>query len=69
MDFYLPDNIEKLRIKTRNFVDKYIIPLEAIASSFDNHENINETLLNEIRDKVKLRKDSQLNTFYLFLTN
>ena len=53
MDFYLPDNIEKLRIKTRNFVDKYIIPLEAVASSFDNHENINETLLNEIRDKVK----------------
>ena len=54
MDFYLPDNIEKLRIKTRNFVDKHIIPLEAVASSFDNHENINETLLNEIRDKVKL---------------
>ena len=39
MDFYLPDNIEKLRIKTRNFVDKHIIPLEAVASSFDNYTN------------------------------
>ena len=53
MDFYLPDNIEKLRIKTRNFVDKHIIPLEADTSSFDNHENINESLLNEIREKVR----------------
>ena len=54
MDFYLPDNIDKLRIKTRNFVDKHIIPLECVPSSYDNHENINESLLNEIRDKVKL---------------
>ena len=54
MDFYLPDNIDKLRIETRNFVDKHIIPLESVPSSYDNHENINETLLNEIREKVKL---------------
>ena len=54
MDFYLPDNIEKLRINTRNFVDKHLIPLESDTSSFDNHENINESLLNEIREKDKL---------------
>ena len=54
MDFYLPDNINKLRIKTRNFVEKHIIPLESFPSSYDNYENINETLLDEIRDKVKL---------------
>ncbi len=54
MDFQLPGNIDKLRIKTRNFVDNHIIPLESINSSYDDHENINETLLNEVRDKVKL---------------
>ena len=54
MDLKLPNNIEKLRNKTRYLVDKYIITLEAVASSFDINENINETLLNEIRDNVKL---------------
>ena len=48
MDFYLPDNIDKLRIKTRNFVDKHIIPLESVPSSYENHEIINDSLLKEI---------------------
>ena len=42
MDFTLPQHIETLRLKTRNFVNKKIIPLEADISSYDNHENINE---------------------------
>ena len=53
MDFKLPDNIDKLRIKTRNFVDNYIIPLESLSSSYDNHENINSSLLIEIQTEVK----------------
>ncbi len=53
MDFKLPDDIEKLRIKTRKFVDENIIPLEAKSSSYDDHENINEDLLEEIRNEVK----------------
>ena len=45
MDFHLPDDIEKLRIKTRQFVDTHIIPLESDKSSYDDHENINLSLL------------------------
>ena len=56
MDFKLPDDIEKLRIKTRKFVDENIIPLEAKSSSYDDHENINEDLLKEIRNEVKKRR-------------
>jgi hypothetical protein len=37
MEFNLPSDIEKLRIKTRDFVDKHIIPLESIPSSYDDH--------------------------------
>ena len=53
MDFKLPDDIEKLRINTRRFVDENIIPLETKSSSYDDHENINEDLLEEIRNEVK----------------
>ena len=53
MDFKLPDNIDKLRIKTRNFVDNYIIPLESLSSSYDDHENINSSLLIDIQNEVK----------------
>ena len=53
MEFNLPSDIEKLRIKTRDFVDKHIIPLESVPSSYDDHENINETLLSQIRAKAK----------------
>ena len=53
MDFKLPDNIDKLRIKTRNFVDNYIIPLESLSSSYDDHENINPSLLINIQNEVK----------------
>ena len=53
MDYQLPDEIEKLRIKTRDFVNNIIIPLESDKSSYDDHENINLSLLENIRDKVK----------------
>ena len=53
MDFHLPDDIEKLRIKTKQFVDAHIIPLESDKSSYDDHENINLSLLNEIKKDVK----------------
>ena len=41
MDYQLPDEIEKLRDKTRDFVNNIIIPLESDKSSYDDHENIN----------------------------
>ena len=53
MDFKLPDNIDKLRIKTRKFVDNYIIPLESLSSSYNDHENINSSLLIDIQNDVK----------------
>ena len=49
MDFTLPDHIETLRLKTRDFVNQKIIPLESDISSYDKHENIKEDLLNKIR--------------------
>ena len=39
MEFNLPSDIEKLRIKTRDFVNKHIIPLETVPSSYDNHQD------------------------------
>ena len=45
MDFSLPEHIETLRLKTRDFVNQNIIPLESDISSYDAHENINEDLL------------------------
>mgnify|MGYP000889745187 CR=1 FL=1 len=36
MDFHLPDDIEKLRIKTKQFVDAHIIPLESDKLSYDD---------------------------------
>ena len=59
MDFHLPDDIEKLRIKTKQFVDSHIIPLESDKSSYDDHENINLSLLNEIK------KASALKNYYI----
>ena len=53
MDFTLPEHIETLRLKTRDFVNQKIIPLESDISSYDKHENINEDLLNQIRLEVK----------------
>ena len=53
MDFTLPEHIETLRLKTRDFVNQKIIPLESDIASYDKHENINEDLLNQIRLDVK----------------
>ena len=53
MDFTLPEHIETLRLKTRDFVNQKIIPLESDISSYDKHENINEDLLSQIRLDVK----------------
>ena len=53
MEYKLSDEIEQLRIKTRDFVNDIIIPLESDKSSYDDHENINQTLLDNIRKQVK----------------
>ena len=53
MEYKLSNEIEQLRIKTRDFVNDIIIPLETDKSSYDDHENINQTLLDNIRKQVK----------------
>ena len=53
MEYKLSDEIEQLRIKTRDFVNDIIIPLESDKSSYDDHENINQTLLYNIRKQAK----------------
>ena len=54
MEYKLSNEIEQLRIKTRDFVNDIIIPLESEKSSYDDHENINQTLLDNIRKQVKV---------------
>ena len=53
MEYKLSNEIEQLRIKTRDFVNDIIIPLESDKSSYDDHENINQTLLDNVRKQVK----------------
>ena len=54
MEYNLSNEIEQLRIKTRDFVNDIIIPLESDKSSYDDHENINLALLENIRKQVKV---------------
>ncbi|MEL7028596.1 MAG: acyl-CoA dehydrogenase family protein [Pseudomonadota bacterium] len=42
-----------MRLRTRRFVDDYILPLEADRSNFDAHENIAPGPLAEVRAKAK----------------
>ena len=53
MEYKLSKEIEQLRVKTRDFVNDIIIPLESDRSSYDDHENINQTLLDNVRKQVK----------------
>lgn len=53
MDFRIPAEIENIRERIAAFVDKEILPLESVASSYDEHENINLELLDELREKAR----------------
>lgn len=53
MDFALPPDIEDLRLRTREFVAREILPLEADHSNFDAHENIRLDRLDEVRSKAR----------------
>lgn len=53
MDFTLSDIGEIYRKRIKEFVDKELIPLEKNPDSFDEHENINETLLQALRGKAR----------------
>jgi acyl-CoA dehydrogenase len=53
MDFTLPNEIETLRHRVREFVSQRIIPLEADRANYDAHENIAEPVLTQLRDEVR----------------
>ncbi len=53
MDFTSPPEIEELRLKTRAFIEKEVLPLENDPVNFSEHENIPEDRLKPVRDKAK----------------
>ncbi len=53
MDFTLPPEIDALRLRVRDFVDSEIIPLEADPASYDEYENINLGLLDQMRERAR----------------
>ncbi len=53
MDFSIPPHIEELRIEIRRFVDERLIPLESDPNSYDEHENVNLRLLEDLRRETK----------------
>jgi acyl-CoA dehydrogenase len=53
MDFTIPARVEDFRRRIVDFVDREVLPLEADPASFDEHENIAEPLLAQVREKAK----------------
>ncbi|MCP3971282.1 MAG: acyl-CoA dehydrogenase [Rhodobacteraceae bacterium] len=53
MDFTLSPEIEDYRRRIRSFVNDHVLPLESDPASYDDHENIREALLAEIRGRAK----------------
>jgi len=53
MDFSLPADVEETRLRIRAFVAERILPLEVDPASYDEHENIREDLLSEMRSQAR----------------
>ena len=53
MDFKLSAEVEGIRLKTRDFINSEVLPLEADRTNFDNHENIRLDVLDALRAKAK----------------
>jgi acyl-CoA dehydrogenase len=53
MDFTLSPEIEALRLRVRDFVDNYVLPLEADRVNFDEHENLKEDVVAELRIRAR----------------
>ncbi len=53
MDFRLPAHVDDYRRRVREFVTREIIPLEVDRASYDEHENIVEPLLTQLRERVR----------------
>src|SRR5258705_13808525 len=53
MDFTLSPEIEDIRLRTRRFVEAYVLPLEADPGSYDDHENIRLDVLRAVQAKAR----------------
>jgi acyl-CoA dehydrogenase len=53
MDFTLSPEIESIRLRVRDFVEKEVLPLEADPANFTEHENIPAERLAPVREKAK----------------
>jgi acyl-CoA dehydrogenase len=53
MDFLLPPEIDKLRLRARAFIAKEVMPLEADKANYDEYENIRLDLLEPLRAEAK----------------
>ena len=53
MDFRLDQKTIEIQQRTREFVEREILPLEAERANFDSHENINQDVLASVRAKVQ----------------
>src|SRR5689334_7573816 len=53
MDFTLSPELDKLRLKTRDFIAAEVLPLETRPEVYDEFENIRLDRLDEIRAKAK----------------
>lgn len=53
MDFFLSDEIEQTRLQVRDFVQNEIMPLETNSENYDEHENLKETVVAQVREKAK----------------
>jgi len=53
MDFLLPESVEALRLRVRDFVADEVIPLEADRGNYDEHENFTEAVVTLLREKAR----------------
>jgi acyl-CoA dehydrogenase len=53
MDFTLPPELEDVRLRTRRFVEEHMLPLEADAANYDEHENIRLDVLRRVQARAK----------------
>ena len=49
IDFSLSPEIEDVRLRTKAFVAEHLIPLEADRANYDDHDNIRNDLLEQMR--------------------
>ena len=53
MDFTLSKEIEEARLQVRDFVETEVLPLEQDKANFDDHENLKEEVVAQLRSKAK----------------